>query len=109
MYFVCLIIADAKTADTNKVLIAGICVSVILVVCAVIGLVIYRKCSDYPNPRPFWTVELQSDRDSVNFSSVPEDELAFQNDERDMNFYERQGAQKSHKGSQKYTALQEEA
>lgn len=55
--------------------IAGICVTVIVVIGLIIGVVIYKRYWRYPTARPFWTVELKDDHEGICFSSVPEDEL----------------------------------
>lgn len=111
------------TADAGlfKVLpqgvIAGICVGIILLICAVVGIVIYWRWNKNPTQRPFWTVELKDDHEGVNFNTVPnslDDEIQVVDPRaamEDQEFYEKQGGAAQSRGvgqsGKKYARLQE--
>lgn len=82
--------------------IAGICVTVIVVIGLIIGVVIYRRYWRYPTARPFWTVELKDDHEGICFSSVPEDELVAITARE-----EEEERKRGKSGSQPYTKLRE--
>ncbi|KAK3088646.1 hypothetical protein FSP39_021851, partial [Pinctada imbricata] len=85
--------------------IAAVCVLVILIICGIVGFIVYRKYKSYPMPRPFFTVELKDDHEGVNFSSVPDDDRLVFNEDSD--FYEKQGGKRNRDGTQIYSPLQE--
>lgn len=82
--------------------IAGICVTVVVVIGLIIGVVIYRRYWRYPTARPFWTVELKDDHEGISFSSVPEDELVAITARE-----EEEERKRGKSGSQSYTKLRE--
>lgn len=82
--------------------IAGICVTVIVVIGLIIGVVIYKRYWRYPTARPFWTVELKDDHEGICFSSVPEDELVAITARE-----EEEERKRGKSGSQPYTKLRE--
>lgn len=73
--------------------IAGICVTVIVVIGLIIGVVIYKR---------YWTVELKDDHEGICFSSVPEDELVAITARE-----EEEERKRGKSGSQPYTKLRE--
>nr|KAG5699859.1 hypothetical protein BaRGS_034633 [Batillaria attramentaria] len=97
--------------------IAGICVGIILFICAIVGCVIYCRLNKNPKQRPFWTVELKDDHEGVNFNTVPnglDDEIQVVDPRtamEDQDFYERQGGAVQSRGggpnSKKYARLHE--
>ncbi|XP_041370665.1 multiple epidermal growth factor-like domains protein 9 [Gigantopelta aegis] len=92
-----------------KGVIAGICIAIILTLSGLVGFAVYRRWKIFPPKKPFWTVELKEDRDSVNFSAVPEND--FQNDTAgvdDLSFYESHGGKVSGKGVSRYSPLKED-
>lgn len=84
--------------------IAGICVTVIVVIGLVIGVVIYKRYWRYPTARPFWTVELKDDHEGISFSSVPEDELVAITAREEEALQEKR---RGKSGSQPYAKLRE--
>ena len=90
-------------------MIAGICIAVILTLSGLVGFAVYRRWKIFPPKKPFWTVELKEDRDSVNFSALPEHD--FQNDPTgvdDLTFYDGHGGKSSSKGVSQYSPLKED-
>ncbi|KAL3870824.1 hypothetical protein ACJMK2_038861 [Sinanodonta woodiana] len=87
-------------------MIAGVIVGVLILLCAIVGFIAYRRMRHSKPQQPFWTIELKDDHEGVNFSTVPEDELHHHEALEDMNFYEEHGGQVRN-GTQKYAPLRE--
>ncbi|XP_071097540.1 uncharacterized protein [Haliotis cracherodii] len=102
--------ASARAAGPSKALIAGICIAVILALCAVVGFAVYRRWKIFPPRKPFWTVELKEDHDGVNFSAVPGHEYQQHNpaDVQDLEFYEKHRGKSSGKSVSSYSQLRED-
>lgn len=98
--------------------IAGICVGIILFICAIVGCVVYWRWNKNPQQRPFWTVELKDDHEGVNFNTVPDsldDDIQVADTKtalEDQDFYEQQGGAAQSRGGggssgKKYARLHE--
>ncbi|XP_076436675.1 uncharacterized protein LOC143276144 [Babylonia areolata] len=94
--------------------VAGICVGLVLLISFIGGCIMYRRMSNNPPKRPFWTVELKDDHEGVNFNTVPNDDFQITDPRTtmgDMDFYEQQGGKEQSRGGgssgQKYARLQE--
>ncbi|KAK6195346.1 hypothetical protein SNE40_000797 [Patella caerulea] len=84
--------------------IAAICVGTILLLCIIVGFLVYKRWNMYPTMKPFWTVELKEDHEGVNFSAVEDQEfLKHAQTNEDGEFYEKRGGR-----GMKYAQLRED-
>lgn len=85
--------------------IAAIVIGIIVLLCGIVGFIVYKRRHNFPAHKPFWTIEFKEDHEDVNFSAVPEDEYERRQD--DLRFYEDQERTRNKK-LPPYSQLREE-